>query len=184
MKFFSQYTRGKRGGFTIIEAFVGITILLVGLVGPLVLVNVNLQAGKFSRNQITAYYLAQEALETVREIRDENFLTGSNWLNNLGDCMESGKDGCRVDGRAAASQRISSCSGSDCTKNNALKMNPSTGEYGYRSSDENSLFYRYVQIEETDGGEGAIVHVHVGFNTGRYVQEYTTTDYLRNWSPR
>lgn len=169
-----------RKGFTVIEAFVGISILLIGLVGPLMLVNSNLQAGRFSRDQITAYYLAQEAIEMVREVRDENFIAGRSWLTGLGTCLSS--TGCRVDGRESVSSLTLTCS-SDCTSP-LLQVDTTTGEYGYGAGlTDDSRFYRYVQITTADGGTGAIVRVRVGFDTGRYIQEYTTTDYIRDWNP-
>jgi hypothetical protein len=172
----------KRRGFTVIEAFVGISILLIGLVGPLVLVNSNLQAGRFSRDQITAYYLAQEAIEMVREVRDENFLENDpSWLDGLSLCTGGA---CRVDGRLGATPFLS-CN-SECSSTNPLSfpllVNSSNGQYGYGSGAD-SRFYRYVQITQPEGPSSAVVSVTVGFDTGRYIQEYTTTDYLRDWYP-
>ncbi|MEX0910041.1 MAG: hypothetical protein WDZ75_01970 [Candidatus Paceibacterota bacterium] len=182
MKHFIQH-RLKRNmrGFTVIEAFVGITILLIGLVGPLMLVNSNLQAGRFSRDQITAYYLAQEAIEMVREERDENFIAGRGWLAGLDDCKNS--NGCRVDGQVGVSDPFLSCSG-DCTSPR-LQVNTTNGRYGYGAG-EDSRFYRHVQIDDNVDsiGGGATVTVTVGFDTGRYIQEYTTTDYLGDWYPQ
>jgi Tfp pilus assembly protein PilV len=180
MKYFLKILRRRNSrGFTVIEAFVGISILLIGLVGPLMLVNSNLQAGRFSRDQITAYYLAQEAIEMVREKRDENFIaSSSDWLAGLGDCT-SGR--CYVDGRNGASDPFGGCSG-NCTF--PLQVNTASGQYGYDGGFTNSHFYRYVEINENVAGDGALVTVVVGFDTGRYVQEYTTTDYLRDWNPR
>lgn len=171
----------KRRGFTIIEAFVGITILLIGLVGPLMLVNSNLQAGRFSRDQITAYYLAQEAIEMVREVRDENFLEGDDWLDGLSSCL--GSNTCRLDGHLKS---FIPCS--DCTTNPTrypLRVDRTNGRYGYSSASAftDSRFYRYVQVREEPGGDGATVRVVIGFDTGRYTQEYTTVDYIRDWSP-
>lgn len=166
-------------GFTIIEAFVGITILLIGIVGPLVLVNTNFQAGRFSRDQITAYYLAQEAIEAVREIRDENFLAGDAWLNGLNACTSS--NGCRIDGGRLGTSAILPCGAGGCEQQ--LRLDRRTGEYSYDSDDEETRFYRYVRITDNNTNQ-ATVTVYVGFDTGRYEQEYTTVDYLRNWSPR
>jgi hypothetical protein len=185
MKYFTQNKLASQGrGFTVIEAFVGITILLIGLVGPLMLVNSNLQAGRFSRDQITAYYLAQEAIEMVREVRDENFLEGGVvWLSGIpAGCYKEASTvhGCRVDGRPSVGT-IQACT--NCETSAALRVDTNTGRYGH-SGGSPSRFYRYVQIDNIDGGSGAVVRVRVGFDTGRYVQEYTTTDYLRDWDPR
>src|SRR5690606_6840789 len=122
----------------------------------------------------------------VREERDENFLGGVNWLSgsNLNYCIgKTGTNGCKVDGRDGGSNFDPCTSCNNLQGNNVLRVDESTGEYGY-SGGSPSRFYRYVQIQETDSNQGAIVTVRVGFDTGRYIQEYVTRDYLRNWSPR
>lgn len=62
-------------GFTILETLVAISILLLALTAPLVIVSQALRSSYFSRDQITAYYLAQEAIEYLRNKRDNQGLT-------------------------------------------------------------------------------------------------------------
>jgi len=65
--------RAKRA-FTLIETLVAITILTLAIVGPLYAANRAIVAARTSRDQLTATYLAQEAIEYVRLMRDDDFL--------------------------------------------------------------------------------------------------------------
>ena len=64
-------------GFTLIETFVAVTVLTIAMMGPFTLVMKSLAISKATKGQITAMYLAQEAIEFVRNIRDENILVGN-----------------------------------------------------------------------------------------------------------
>lgn len=59
---------------TLIETLVAITILTVAIVSPMSLTMQSLSAAYYARDQITAFNLAQEAVESVRSARDENIL--------------------------------------------------------------------------------------------------------------
>lgn len=82
--------KSVQSGFTILETLVAIAILIIAITGPLAIVAQSLRSSYFSRDQITAYYLAQEAIEYVRNTRDtfgldqENH-SGTDWLDVLVD---------------------------------------------------------------------------------------------------
>lgn len=67
-----QHARDK--GFTLIETLVAISVLIVSIAAPMSLVSQSLSSAFYARDQITAFYLAQEALEMVRATRDGNAL--------------------------------------------------------------------------------------------------------------
>ncbi len=56
-----------------------ITIISIGMLGVSSLVIQNLQVQRVNKNQLIASMLAQEGLELVRNIRDENWLKGDDW---------------------------------------------------------------------------------------------------------
>ena len=77
-------------GFTLTEVMIGIMILTVAIVSA-----TNLLVGLISTNQnnvtsLQAYYLAQEGLEAVRNIRDTNWLHNQDWLRSESDALWGG----------------------------------------------------------------------------------------------
>lgn len=75
----------KKSGFTLVETLVAISILIIALTGPLAIIAQSLKTSQFSRDEITAAYLAQEPIEYIRNMRDQNGLresNSSNWLRN------------------------------------------------------------------------------------------------------
>lgn len=70
----------KNKAFTLVETLVAISILTIALTGPLAIIAQALRSSYFARDQITAYYLAQEAVEYIRNRRDFNGLQGVNSL--------------------------------------------------------------------------------------------------------
>lgn len=60
----------QKTGFTLIETLVAISILLIALTGPLTIAAKGLNTAYYARDQITAFYLAQEGIEYLRNIRD------------------------------------------------------------------------------------------------------------------
>src|SRR3989344_5745503 len=61
-------------GFTLIETLVAVTLLSVAITAPMSLTTRSLAAAYYARDQITAFHLAQEAIESVRHARDHNIL--------------------------------------------------------------------------------------------------------------
>jgi len=70
----------RLAGFTLIETLVAISLLMVAIVAPMSLTTRSLSTAYYARDQITAFHLAQEAIETIRHRRDGNILK-----NALGD---------------------------------------------------------------------------------------------------
>ncbi len=71
-------------GFTIIESLVAITILIIGVLGPMTAATRGITDGLYAQNQLIATHLAQEALE-LASIQIKNNPTG--FLNDLGNCL-------------------------------------------------------------------------------------------------
>ncbi|MGB9848015.1 MAG: type IV pilus modification PilV family protein [Minisyncoccia bacterium] len=79
--------RGKiktiKNGFSIIEVMVAIGVILVSFIGMLTLINRSLIFHDLAYSRLIASYLAQEGIEIVRNIRDNNILQNKNWNEGL-----------------------------------------------------------------------------------------------------
>ncbi len=140
----------NKKGFTLIETMVAITVLLLAIVSPLTLTKQGVASTRYAKNQITAFFLAQDAIEFIRNVRDSNFLSGANWLSGLEDCVNSY---CSVD---VTTSDISSCS-VDC---DSMRMSTS-GLYGYDSSWGLTSFKRRIRIVPRDTTNIDEVYVEV-----------------------
>lgn len=85
----------KRNGFTIVETIIAIAVLLLTIAAPLTLAERSLASADVARQEITAVYLAQEAIEFIRNLRDTNTLASASWLSGLDACKDA--LGCGVD---------------------------------------------------------------------------------------
>jgi prepilin-type N-terminal cleavage/methylation domain-containing protein len=63
-----------RRAFTLIETMIAVTILTTAVAGPLFAASRSIVAAQISRDQLTASYLAQEGIEYIRAMRDNEFL--------------------------------------------------------------------------------------------------------------
>ncbi|HBM45414.1 MAG: hypothetical protein UR85_C0011G0008 [Candidatus Nomurabacteria bacterium GW2011_GWF2_35_66] len=99
-----RQTNMKKSGFTLIEALVAISILVISVIGPLSLASKGLSYSTYAKDEITAFYLANEAIDVIRNIRDTNTRSEKPWLDVPGDNMDikitekcKGPKGCYFD---------------------------------------------------------------------------------------
>jgi type II secretory pathway pseudopilin PulG len=77
-------TKNKKG-FTIVETLVAISVLMIAVAGPLVVANKSLTAALYAKDQMFASYLAQEGVEYLRNVKDNNIANavGGGWLDSI-----------------------------------------------------------------------------------------------------
>jgi type II secretory pathway pseudopilin PulG len=92
---FKEKRVGPLTGFTIIETLIAITILTFAMMGPLTAVYASLNISEGSQDQLTATYLAQEAIEYVRAKRADNYMNDRDWLDGMSTCSRG--DTCIID---------------------------------------------------------------------------------------
>jgi len=183
----------KEKGFTLIETLVAITILLIAIVGPMEIASKGLFSAFYARDEITAYYLAQEGLEYVRNGRDTVFLennangTSEDWLSGLSACEVASEtdDGCYIDVPLYLDQVdgsidsvITECSG-ECP---VLLFNETNGSYSYTSGDD-SKFTRTIKISR-EGADEAVVESQVTWTVGTLfssTKSFTLKERIFNW---
>ena len=141
----TQKNKKEKEGFTLVETLVAIAVLLLAVTAPLSLATKSLNSSALSKQQITASFLAQEAMEYIRNARDENVLVSgsNNWLNGTGatnivSCLNKK---CQVD---VVYQTMTNCPGDVCSP---LLYEEATGLYNTQSGTA-SPYTRVVEIAD------------------------------------
>jgi prepilin-type N-terminal cleavage/methylation domain-containing protein len=175
----SPRTQQKKG-FTLIEVVIAIGILATSLTAAMSLVQRGYRATFIARDQVTAFYLAQDAIEQIRVFRNTNKLNNrigtviyaSNyWLSGLDGssgspyCISTnGSAHCKIDdfdNKGDYDPSVSVCTsvvGPPCSGDPFLYA-PVLGLYGYRlnsalgSARVTSRFYRDISIVSPVNGD-------------------------------
>lgn len=166
-------------GFTIVESLVAIAILVLVVTGVSGAVQTGISSYLFSKDQIVAFYLAQEGVEQIRNIRDTNGLAGNNWLAdiaaNSGDPCYFGRS-CIVD---AVTDTITPCS-SGASSCPVLRQDEASGLYGYNSGWDPTRFRRSITISSINADE-VLVLVVVDWSKGLIQREFRAKESMLNW---
>ena len=85
MRNFLKMQKGSRrqSGFTLIETVVAISILMLGVLGPMALAQRNVKASREASDRLVASFLAQEGIEVVRNVIANNSADGNVWTNGV-----------------------------------------------------------------------------------------------------
>ncbi len=162
----------NRGGFTLVETLVAISILLLVVIGPITVAQRGIKSAYYANEQVTAVFLAQEAVEAIRELRDTNALgiygggAGGTWdwkaslKSSVSDCFDS-NDGCAFD---PESGNFESC---DSNNGCQLYVNRETGEYSYSNAEGfvDSGYTRKVYLNDTAVTGAVSVTVEVDWDS-------------------
>lgn len=170
-------------GFSLVETLVSISILLLALTPALFAAYKSISYSAFSRDQIVAFYLAQEAIEFVRNTRDNNVLGGFAWLDGLDACKAPGN--CVIDATAPVASQINSCGGACPILYLTLPVLPDNVRfYNQRDEGDPTIFTREVQITEVGGmipDQEVIIDVIMRWKWRALDREFSTRTYLLNW---
>lgn len=117
----SKYNKNR--GFTLVETIVAVFVLTISLAALLNLISVSLDSFKYSRDEVTANYLIQEAVDSIRNNRDSTvflntdqttggwtaFLNYYGYNNGTGTgntCFPGNPGGCIIDPLGEQQNRI------------------------------------------------------------------------------
>lgn len=108
-------------GFTLIETLIAVLLLATAIAGPLTIASKGLTATVAAKDQFIAFYLAQDAMEQVRFLRDSACLASAGgpsgcpdnvWLSGLNNCLTSvNPNGCILDSLATNPSSPAACAG-------------------------------------------------------------------------
>lgn len=171
-------------GFTVLESIVAIFILSLSISGVFTAVQQSLSQAIFAKDEIRAYYLAQEAVEIIRNKRDINQidrinnLATTNWLAGVSelstDPCSFGKI-CRAD---VVPFSLTRC-GDDWDSCPNLNYDSNSSLYTYASG-SGTNFKREIQIESVSSTEVSIT-VRVSWKKGLINREFKIKTHLFNW---
>ena len=194
----------KNKGFTLVETMVAISILMLAILGPLSIASTSLRNVVLARDQITAYYLAQEGIEYVRYVRDNQYIKSIQQNNpnlqwslsadvsagggGLGECfIENNEYGCGIDIFAFFSNpntNVISCprpTSSNITGCAVLKKD-ANGFYTYQTGANMTptTFRRTIKIERIETGKEIKVEAIVEWQTNNIRKDFTITEHILN----
>lgn len=175
-------------GFTLVETLVALSILSLAITGTFTSIQGALQKSSFAKDQITAFYLAQEAVEFIRNKRDSNTLDAikngnpspTYWMRGI---AETGVPSdpcsfgsvCRV---SVPENSLTRCAGGTGTCP-VLNQDINTGLYRYDVGSP-TRFNREVSIRFNSVWE-AVVTVKITWTSGIFNKTLTVEEYLMNW---
>lgn len=158
--------------FTLIETLVAISVLIMALVGPLTIAEQSLRSAYYSRDQITAFYLAQEGIEYMRAVRDQNYLVGLSWLTGISNCTNVN---CYVD---FPNFNHSACPNDVCP---ALLVSTTDGLFNHQSG-ATSKFTRSVTLKTVPNATNQmIVSVTISWVSGNIQRSFQLEERIFNW---
>jgi len=175
-------------GFTLIETLVAVSLLVIAIAGPMSLAAQSLSSAFYARDQMTAFHLAQEAVEAVRFVRDGNILTNNTAGSPVNDLFADIPD---TTGKAFTvdiryndpSQSMELCSG-PC---GALDYDIDTALYGYGTGSnwQTTRFTRTVSVTAVAGSQDEFkVTSEVRWRSGALQERAVTiNENLYRWLP-
>ena len=171
-------------GFTLVEAMIAVTILTFAVAGPLFSASRAIIAAQTARDQLTASYLAQEGIEYVRAMRDNEYLAayragGTNvsstaWNNFLNTITTSCGTSCQFD---PTDNSLTACSGGGCS---SLWLSSSNVYTQKQTSGAATPFTRTIQAVAVSTNDERIVST-VSWSFHEIPYSVTITDHLTPW---
>lgn len=180
--------KNNNGGFTLIETIVAIFILVLAVTGPMSAAQNSLKASFLARDQVVAFYLAQDVIEYLKNYKDENMIDNLDRNtrviipNNILSKCDSKP--CNVDtlnNNPAEPDNIKTCTAYGC---DPLFFNSTNKTYSAKSGGTASKFTRETLIEEIVLNEEYSVTVTVKWKPNFFTpREIVVQENLYNWLP-
>jgi len=176
-------------GFTLLEVILAITVLTIAMGGSFALISQTIASVSTIQSKLTASYLAQEGIELVKNIRDNNWLKFQPWDQGLegGDCWE----GDYQTGAYPGYSSLTSCPFPYQYDNLRFLGIDENGFCGYSYFPGNeTIFKRKITISDKedldDPPDGEIdrlkVSVEVIWKEKGKIQSIKAQEYLYNWT--
>jgi len=184
--------------FTLVETLVAISILSLSITATFTAVQNGIQNSTLAKDQTAAFYLAQEAMEFIKNKRDENALNSisggpNQWLTGMsnltGDPCWFGGGGisqkvCMIDSPA---KTITYCGTTFDTcpslNQDTVPSSSTYGLFGYSSGWTPTIFKREIQFKEvspTNPGKEVEVTIRMSWTSRWGSKSFQVTETLFN----
>lgn len=174
--------KNSQKGFTLVELVISIFVLVVGVIGVYNALSVAIIYTGDISSRLTAAYLAQEGIEIIRNIRDNNWLkidAGEpiNWDDGLSNCYAP--VGCEADYKTGTAEEVSGLTPFSGGNNLNLSDN---GFYSYDSTGSFSptKFKRKITIT-VQTPDSMLVNVLVTWEEKEDTLNFEAEEYIYNW---
>jgi type II secretory pathway pseudopilin PulG len=179
ISFFSKQ-KSKEGGFTILESLVSTFILILVVTATFAATRSALSNSIFAKDQVAAFFLANEAVEYLRNTRDTNIIGGFDWLlgfsQNAADPCYFGK-ACTIDATANSGIFTSCSAPGSCP---VLRRSSGSYLYGYDATWTATNYRREVRLTQVSANE-ILATVTVTFSKGPISKTVTIKESIFNW---
>ena len=152
-------------GFSLLEVIIAIFIITLGLIGILSLVVQSIQVQYINKNNMIASQLAQEGIELVRNIRDNNWIDGLGWKSGIGTGFYI----------------IDYINGINSNISDTKLYIDGNGFYKHGLEATTSNFNRLIEITDTDNGDGIDVKSTVIWQEKNNSHSYIAETELYDW---
>lgn len=163
----SNSSNPPRGGFTLIEALIALTLLTVGLIPAFIQASNALTLASSIQNSLVATHLAQEGVEVVRAMRDADWFAGAAFGTSLDACSA----GCRVQWDSTAPLPLDN--------DPVLERDPLTGLFTYDTGTATG-YRRQVTVTAGSAHERTVT-VSVTWDEKSGAKKFELEDHLYDW---
>jgi type II secretory pathway pseudopilin PulG len=155
--------------FTLLELLIVIFILSISLGTMVFAIAKMVNYSSYNKSKFVAVYLAQEGIELVRNSRDNNWLSGQNWLQGFPDCPSSSPAiWCEID-----------YNDNVLTINNRYLKTDPVGRYFNYDTGSNTKYKRKIYLDKGTNQILATAEVFWFDNLGDH--NYVLKEKLYNW---
>jgi len=163
----------KKRAFSLVEIVIVLGIMTLGLLGVASLILQNMQVEILNKDYLVASMLAQEGLEIVRNIRDDNWVKSLDWLDGIPSTGTFVLD-YRGKGSINTTPNVNGDSGT-------LLYFGANNYYTHQVSSAPSGFFRLLTTVESDDGTYVLLNCDVMWNSRFGERHYTVSTTLYNW---
>lgn len=161
-------------GFSLVEVLVAVSILLIVISGPITIMTQTARSSTYANEQVVAFFLAQEGLELVQKIRDDQYVDyfdnpsapgpgrWQSFLSSINACINPTGCGVEIADDAAGSVSVSNCTGADPCRLYYSTSPNQRSRYTYTTTASSTPFTRRIDVEAVDfDSDGAVDYIEV-----------------------